>query len=98
MGMVTIPNSQCYNEAKFLKRCLANTEHMTCEVLTISTLSICCYASVAQSRPTLCDPMDCSTPGFPAVHHLPEPAQTHVHGVRGAIQPSCPRILEENAV
>ena len=38
----------------------------------------CCY-SVAQSCPTLCDPMDCSTPGFPALHCLPEFAQTHVH-------------------
>ena len=32
-----------------------------------------------RSCPTLCDPMDCSTPGFPALHHLPEFAQTHVH-------------------
>ena len=47
MGKVTIPNSQCYNEAKFLKWRLANTEHMTCEVLTISPLSICCYCSIA---------------------------------------------------
>ena len=37
----------------------------------------CC--SVAQSCLTLCDPMDCSTPGFPVLHHLPESAQTHVH-------------------
>ena len=37
----------------------------------------CC--SVAQSCPTLCDPMDCSTRGFPVLHHLPELAQTHVH-------------------
>jgi len=34
---------------------------------------------VAQSCPTLCDPMDCSTPGFPVYHHFPELAQTHVH-------------------
>ena len=33
----------------------------------------------AQSCPTLCDPMDCSTPGFPVLHHLLEFAQTHVH-------------------
>jgi len=39
----------------------------------------CCCCSVAQSRPTLCDPMDCSTPGFPVLHHFPELAQTHVH-------------------
>ena len=50
---------------------------------------ICCY-SVAQLCPTLCDPMDSSTPGFPVLHHLPELAQTHVHWVSDAIQPSCP--------
>ena len=45
---------------------------------------------VAQSCPTLCDPVDCSTPGIPVLHHLPEFAQTHVHGVSDAVQPSCP--------
>ena len=39
---------------------------------------------------TLCDPMDCSTPGFPVLHYLPEFAQTHVHWVDDAIQPSHP--------
>ena len=39
----------------------------------------CCCYSVAQSCPTFCDPMDCSTPGFPVLHYLPEFAQTHVH-------------------
>ena len=39
---------------------------------------------------TLCNPMDCSTPGFPVLHHLPELAQTHVHWVSDAIQPSHP--------
>ena len=33
---------------------------------------ICCCCSVAESSPTLCDPVDCSTPGFPVLHHLPE--------------------------
>ena len=51
---------------------------------------ICCYCSVAKSCPTLCDPMDCSTPGFPILHHLPEFAQIHVHWVSDAIQPSHP--------
>ena len=37
---------------------------------------------------SLCDPMDCSTPGLPVHHHLPEFAQTHVHWVDDAIQPS----------
>ena len=48
------------------------------------------FSSVAQSCPTLCDPMDCSTPGFPVHHQLPELAQTHVHQVGDAIQPSHP--------
>ena len=46
--------------------------------------------SVTQSCPTLCDPMDCSTPGFPVHHQLPELAETHVHQVGDAIQPSHP--------
>ena len=48
----------------------------------------CC--SVAQSCPTLCDPMNCSMPGLPVHHQLPELAQTHVHRVGDAIQPSHP--------
>ena len=40
--------------------------------------------------PTLCDPRDCSTPGFPVHHQLPELAHTHVHRVSDAIQPSHP--------
>ena len=48
------------------------------------------FSSVSQSRPTLCDPMDGSTPGFPVHHQLPELAQTHVHRVCDAIQPSYP--------
>ena len=51
-------------------------------------VTTCC--SVAQSCLTLCDPMDCSTPGFPVLHHLPELARTHVHWVSDAIQPSHP--------
>ena len=47
-------------------------------------------SSVAQSCPTLCDPMDCSTLGFPVHHQLLELTQTHVHGVGNAIQPSHP--------
>ena len=49
-----------------------------------------CYRSVAQLCLTLCDPMNCSMPGFPVLHHLLELAQTHVHRVGDAIQPSHP--------
>jgi len=44
--------------------------------------------SVAQSCPTLCDPMNRSTPGLPVHHQLPEFTQTHIHRVSDAIQPS----------
>ena len=75
-----------------------------CEFLRFSLPSLSrtpfcshCYSSVTQSQfshsvlsLTLCDPMDCSTPGFPAHHQLPKLAQTHVHQVSDAIQPSHP--------
>ena len=48
------------------------------------------FGSVTQSCPALCDPMNCTMPGFPAHHQLPELAQTHVHQVSDALQPSCP--------
>ena len=48
------------------------------------------FSSVAQSCPTLCDPMNCSTPGLPVHYHLPEFTKTHVHRVGDAIQPSHP--------
>ena len=48
------------------------------------------FNSVPQSCPTLCDPMDCSMPGFPVRHQLLEFTQTHVHWVGDAIQPSHP--------
>ena len=48
------------------------------------------FSSVSQSCQTLCNPMDCSTPGFPVHHQFPELAQTQVHRVSDAIQPSYP--------
>ena len=60
-------------------------------VLNIWTqmVSDCC-CSVAQLCLTLCNPMNCSTPGFPVLHCLLEFAQTHVHWVSDAVQPSHP--------
>ena len=46
------------------------------------------FSSVSQSYLTLCNSMDCSTPGFPVHHQLPEPTQTHVRQVSDTIQPS----------
>ena len=50
-------------------------------------------SSVAQSCPALCDPMDCSMPGFPVHHQLLELAQTHVYCVGDTIQPSHPLLF-----
>ena len=59
-------------------------------VLTIFWQNIIQFSSVAQSCPTLCDPMNCSMPGLPVHHQLLEFTQTHVHRVSNAIQPSHP--------
>ena len=48
------------------------------------------FSSVAQSCPTLCDPMNCTMPDLPIHHQLPESTQTHVHWVGDAIHPSHP--------
>ena len=53
-------------------------------------LRMCQFSSVTQSCTTLCDPMDCSMPGFPVHHQLLELAQTPVHRVGDAIQTSHP--------
>ena len=55
------------------------------------------FSSVAQSCPTLCDPMNCSMPGLPVHHQLPEFTETHVHRVSDAIQPS-PADLFQNGL
>ena len=57
---------------------------------TFAEDQISSVSSVAQSCPTLCDPMNRSTPGLPVHHQLPEFTQTHVHRVSDAIQPSHP--------
>ena len=64
-----------------------SNEQSEAEMLKITTYS---FSSVAQLCPTLCNPMDRSTPGLSAHHQLPELAQTHVHQVGDAIQPSHP--------
>ena len=56
----------------------------------LSVLTFSQFSSVTQSCPTLCDPMNCSTPGLPVHHQLAEFTQTHVHQVDDAIQPSHP--------
>ena len=66
---------------QFLKYCSTYLDCYTCCIQ---------FTSVAQSCPTLCNPMNHSTPGLPVHHQLPEFTQTHVHRVSDAIQPSHP--------
>ena len=61
-----------------------------CSYLCIISFHWVQISSVAQLCPTLCDPMDCSTPGLPVHHQLPEFTQTHIHWVSDAIKPSHP--------
>ena len=61
--------------------------------VSICSVTYVQFSSVAQSCPTLCDPMDCSAPGFPVHHQLPELAQTHAHRIGDAIQPSHPLLF-----
>ena len=76
---------------------LINLQEVLWALIKTSLLAyICCCCSVSQSCLILCDLMDCSTLGFPVLHCLLEFAQTHVHWVTDAIQPSyplCPLLL-----
>ena len=56
----------------------------------VNKLVVTIWFSVSQLCPTLCNPMDCGTPGFPVLHYLPEFAQTHVDWIDDVIQPSHP--------
>ena len=71
--------------------CCLIHEHKVITCLLPSSLALWLqFSSVAQSCLTLCDPMDCSMPGFPVYHQLLELAPTHAHRVSDAIQPSYP--------
>ena len=61
--------------------------------IKVHMVVINCCCSVAKSCLTLCNLLDCSMPGFPVLHHLPELVQTHVHWVGDAIQGSCPPFM-----
>ena len=69
-----------------------NSLEVSIELLMWFLILYFCYemffCSVTKLSLTLCDPMNCSTPSFHILHYLPEPAQTHVHWISDAIQPS----------
>ena len=84
---------------RLLPRCqaqcwLLRSPRLAKQALNLYALGTCiegyCHCSVTQSCLTPCDPMNCSTPGFPVLHHFSGLAQTHVHCVGDAIQPSRP--------
>ena len=66
--------------------CLACDWEQSCSICIWASQSAH-FSSVTQLCPTLCDPMGCSTPGFPVHHQSPELAQTHIHPVSDVIQP-----------
>jgi len=79
----------------FLKSCLNNVLLLCIPIANRLFVLYCNYllyqfSSVSQSCPTLCDPMDCSIPGFPVYQQLLELTQTHFHPVCDAIQSSNP--------
>ena len=76
----------CYSVSHFLDEKIESVSSASC---THSAIPIQ-FSSVTQSRLTLCDPMNHSTPGLHVHHQLPESTQTHVHWVGDAIQPSHP--------
>ena len=81
-----LPNS---NKLETYAWCaLAKTEPILGSTVGSQLTCRCCCCSVALLCQTLCGPTDCSTPGFPVLHHIPELAQTHVHQVCDAVQPS----------
>ena len=79
-------SSSCY----FILGILTDKNWSSCLRYSYENCHWCQFSSVAQLCPTLCDPMDCSTPGLPVHHQLPEFTQPHVHWVSDAIQPPHP--------
>ena len=101
-GVRDLPLLLCHATVSTQRENLHSARHIcaTCKGVwkTVGTLFLetwshvclltCQFSSVAQSCPSLCDPMDCSTPGLPVHCQLPEFTQTHVHWGSDAIQPS----------
>ena len=95
---LSITNSWSLHKPMSIELVMPSSHLILCHPLLLlppilPSIRVFSNASVAQSCPTLYDPMDCSTPAFPAHHQLPELAQTHVHPVGNAIQPSHPLVV-----
>ena len=81
---------QCFPQLIFLFLSHVTTAFLGASLLSWSSDSFSLFSLVTQSCPTLCNPMNCSTPGVPVHHQLPESTHTHIHRVDDAIQPSHP--------
>ena len=79
-----LPFSQCFHMLRGIQGILTMAALCETHILNLSVQ----FSSVAQSCPTLCNPMNRSTPGLPVHHQLLEFTQTHVHRASDAIQPS----------
>ena len=84
LGLKITLDNDCSHE---IERCLL----LGRKAMTILDSISVQFSSVTQSCPTLCEPMNRSTPCLPVHHHLPEFTQTHLHRVRDVIKPSHPR-------
>ena len=92
-GDISLSYSPDHNQIRTLIKILP--PYLDCPVLHgLVCVHVCVrvfqFSSIAQSCQTLCDPMNCSTPGLPVHHQLLELTQTHAHRVGDAIQPSHP--------
>ena len=84
----TIADQHCFVYFRFTSKVIQLDIHMYLFFFILFPFVVGRCGSVAKSRPTLCYPtLECSTPGFPVLHYLPEFAQTHVHCIGGATQP-----------
>ena len=86
----TVSHNDCINLHLYQQRMRVSLSPFPHQYLFLLVLLM--FSSVTQSCLALCNPMDCSMPGFPVHHQLTELAQTHVHRVGDAIQPSHPVI------
>ena len=83
-------NSAFLTISQVIRHCWSVDHIWSRKVSAHDSLSSVQFSSFTQLCPTLCDPMNCSTPGLPVHHQLPEFTETHIHWVGDAIQPSHP--------
>ena len=82
-----------YQVKEFRILCMGMHVSGLAEFIPLIRTSACYFCSVPESHPVLCDPVDCSRPGFSVLHCIPEFVQTHVHRVNDASQTSRPLLF-----